>query len=206
MDRTRFEESREDIAIALEAATALLVRHLGKDLSLTSVAVLSTLGREGPVRLAVLAATACVSQPSMTQLVQRLERDGLATRVSDPADGRGTLVGITDAGRGLLGDLRRARRGRLAELMETVSAEDEATLALAMHAALPILRRLRDNAARRRVSHEAASAGSLHAARDRVLSDAPLSTMPGGRSAAAQPAARALSPALLIPQEVQHDD
>jgi DNA-binding MarR family transcriptional regulator len=173
MDHTRFENSREDIALALERATALLVRHLGehRDLSLTSAAVLSTLGAEGPVRLTALAEAACVSQPSMTQLVQRLERDGRATRVSDPEDGRGTLVGITDAGRELLADLRRARRSRLAELLTTLSAEDEATLTLAMHTALPILQRLIDNAARRRASSETASAGSLHGARDQVLSD-----------------------------------
>ncbi|HYZ57653.1 MAG TPA: MarR family transcriptional regulator, partial [Streptosporangiaceae bacterium] len=46
-----------------------------------------------------LAAAECVSQPSMSQLVQRLEQQGLATRASDPADGRAALIAITDAGR-----------------------------------------------------------------------------------------------------------
>jgi DNA-binding MarR family transcriptional regulator len=188
MDHTRFENSREDIALALEAATALLVRHLAehRDLSLTSTAVLARLGAEGPVRLTALAEAACVSQPSMTQLVQRLERDGRATRVSDPEDGRATLVGITDAGRELLAELRRGRRSRLAELLTTLSAEDEATLTLAMHAALPILQRLFDNAGRSRASSEAASVGSLQGVRDEVRSDARL--------------------VLLPTQEVQHDD
>jgi DNA-binding MarR family transcriptional regulator len=191
MEHTRFADSREDIALALEESTALLLRHLGepRDLSLTSAVVLSRIGAEGPVRLTALAAGACVSQPSMTQLVQRLERGGLATRVSDPEDGRGTLVGITDDGRGVLADLRRARRSRLAELMTTLSAEDEATLTLAMHAARPVLQRLIDNAARRRVSGEAAGAGSLHRAPDQVLSDTRVSATDGEPSAAAQPTA-----------------
>ena len=146
-------EHREEIAEAFEGAAALLLKHLAdrRDLSLTAAAVLATLRTDGPVRLTALAVAIGVRQPTMTQLVQRLERDGLATRVSDPADGRGTVVAITDAGRALLVDLRQARRGRLAALLRSLSAEDEATLAEAMHVALPILQRLIDNASEGRV-------------------------------------------------------
>ena len=154
MDRMPFQENQECIPQALERAAALLVRHLREpgDVSLTSQVVLSTLRADGPVRLTLLAATAGVSQPSMTQTVQRLEAEGLATRVSDPEDGRGTLVGITDAGRALLAESRLARRARLAELLTTLSVDDEATLTLAMHVALPILERLVDTATHRRVA------------------------------------------------------
>ena len=82
----------------------------------------------------------------MTELVHRLERQGLAVRVDDPEDGRAALVDITDAGRALLDDRRRDRRERLAELLTALSPEEEATLTLAMHVALPIIRRLIDNA------------------------------------------------------------
>jgi hypothetical protein len=82
----------------------------------------------------------------MTQLIQRLERDGLAARTSDPADGRAILVGITDAGRALMAEVREGLRGRLAELLTTLSVEDEATLSLAMHVALPIIQRLNERA------------------------------------------------------------
>ena len=37
----------------------------------------------------------------MTQLVGRMEREGLVVRLIDPEDGRATLVAITDAGRAL---------------------------------------------------------------------------------------------------------
>jgi DNA-binding MarR family transcriptional regulator len=82
----------------------------------------------------------------MTELVQRLERQRLVTRVDDPEDGRVALVTITDAGRAPLDDQRRGRRDQLAELLTALPAEDEATLALAMHVALPIIRRLIHNA------------------------------------------------------------
>ena len=79
----------------------------------------------------------------MTQLIQRLERQGLATRINDPEDGRVALVNITNAGRALMDDRRRDRRDRLAELLKAVSPEDEATLTLAANVALPIIRATR---------------------------------------------------------------
>jgi DNA-binding MarR family transcriptional regulator len=84
----------------------------------------------------------------MTQIIQRLERDGLVSRLDDPLDGRATLVGITGAGRARLDELRRARRERTAALLATLAADDEMTLADAMETALPILERLRDIAVR----------------------------------------------------------
>ncbi len=140
--------SREHTAEALEQASILTARHLtGRaGLSLTASMALETLNREGPVRLTALAVAAGISQPSMTQLVHRLERQGLAIRVHDPKDGRAALVDITDAGRALLDDRQRDRRGRLAELLTVLSPEEEATLTLAAHVALPIIRRLIHNA------------------------------------------------------------
>ena len=137
---------------ALERGTTLVVRHLAdrqggrQRLSLTSAMALARLENEGLARLTALAAAEGVSQPAMTQLVQRLEREGLATRVNDPEDGRAALVGITEAGRALLVDRRRARHDRLAELLATLSPADEAALGLALHVALPIIERLTRNA------------------------------------------------------------
>jgi DNA-binding MarR family transcriptional regulator len=152
VDRRCSEVHREDIAEALEQGAALVVRHMAdrQGFGLTYVAVLSKLGREGPVRATVLATEAGVSQPAITQLIQRLERQGLANRVSDPDDGRAALVSITDEGRTLLADLRRDRHGRVADLLATLSPEDETALALAMHVAMPIIQRLIHNATHRR--------------------------------------------------------
>ena len=140
--------SREDIAEALEQAAILITRHLTAraGLSLTGALALSKLTEEGPVRLTALATAAGISQPSMTELVQRLERQGLAIRLVDPEDGRAALVDITHTGRALLDDRRRDRRDRLAELLTTLSPEDEATLTLAVHVAHPIIQRLIHNA------------------------------------------------------------
>ncbi len=131
----------------LEQASILTTRHIpNQALSLTSALALSRLNKEGPIRLTTLAAAEGIAQPSMTQLIQRLERQGLATRINDPEDGRVALVNITNAGRALMDDRRRDRRDRLAELLKALSPEDEAALILAANVALPIIRRLVHNA------------------------------------------------------------
>jgi DNA-binding MarR family transcriptional regulator len=99
-----------------------------------------------------------IAQPAMTQLVSRLEREGLVLRLIDPEDARATLVAITDAGRALRAELHRAADARMAELLERLSADDQATLALAMRVAMPLLEQLtRDNATRPRSEPAAAS-------------------------------------------------
>jgi DNA-binding MarR family transcriptional regulator len=152
VDQSYRGAGREEVAEGLEQAAILMVRHMSDRtaLSLTASMALDTLNRKGPVRVTTLAAAARIGQPSMTELVQRLERQGLVTRVDDPEDGRAALVTITNAGRALMDDQRRDRRDRLADLLAALPAEDEATLTLAMHVALPVIRRLIDDAQRSR--------------------------------------------------------
>lgn len=141
---------RDDIADALHLGALLLTRYLASStggLSLTARAVLARVDDDGPSRLTGLATAGGITQPAMTQLVGRLERDGLVVRLIDPDDGRGTLVDITDAGRALRAQHRQTQRDNLAELLEALSPDDEATLSLAMRVALPLLGELRNVAA-----------------------------------------------------------
>lgn len=116
------------------------------ELSASAAFVLNRVCREGPIRLTTLAAREGVSQPSMTQLIQRLERVDLVTRLADPDDGRATLVGITPRGQALLDDRKRVRRERLTQLLATLTPDEECELWLAARVALPVLSRLAANA------------------------------------------------------------
>jgi len=127
----------EQIAAVFESAAVLAVRHLIFGQSLTSAWVLAQLDDVGPARISELAAAGGVSQPSMTELVGRLEREDLVARFTDPRDGRATLVDITASGRTQRLHLRRSVRGRMIELLEALAVEDQATLNLAMRAASP---------------------------------------------------------------------
>ncbi len=121
---------------------SLVIRGVAenRDLSLTAAAALGSLDRLGPQRITTLAATEGVSQPSMTQLVQRLEHRGLVTRTSDPSDGRVALVSLTEQGRAAIAE-RRARNARtIATLLEDLPEDDVRTLAAGMAAVLPAIR------------------------------------------------------------------
>jgi DNA-binding MarR family transcriptional regulator len=126
--------------------TAVLERLIGlfrslspsDGLSLTAAATLATLDRSGPCRLTALAAHEGVTQPAMTQLVDRLQGAGLLDRVPDPADGRAVQVRITGEGRALLARRRAVRAERVAGLLARLNPGDQALLT----AALPALEAL----------------------------------------------------------------
>lgn len=140
----------EDIAGALAEVAGAVIRSLAdrQGMSFTTASTLSRLEREGPVRLTALAVAEGVAQPSMTQLVRRLENQGLATRISDPGDGRVTLVAITDSGRAVLAERRRERNARLGRLLATLSEDERRALGSAMRTALPLVRRIADEQVR----------------------------------------------------------
>jgi DNA-binding MarR family transcriptional regulator len=131
------------VTATLERVFELLRRLTPLDgLSLTTASTLGRLTRSGPHRLSDLAVAEGVTQPAMTQLVSRLERDGLATRGSDPADGRVVVVTVTEAGRDAVQRRRSARADRMAALLTALPEEDRAAIA----AALPAIGRLADAA------------------------------------------------------------
>ncbi|MFD7668337.1 MarR family winged helix-turn-helix transcriptional regulator [Streptomyces sp. NPDC059788] len=108
-------------------------------LSVTTLSVLDTLAfSDGPLRLTELTRSEQVSQPGITQLVTRLERDGLVERRPDPSDGRAVLVRITEAGR-RVGRSRHADRTRhLEPLVARLTSGQRQAIA----EALPALTRL----------------------------------------------------------------
>jgi DNA-binding MarR family transcriptional regulator len=133
----------EDAAVAagFERFYEVLRRLTPREqLSLTAASTLRRLERSGPHRLCELHAPEGVSQPAMTQLVTRLERDGLAARGSDPEDGRAVVVSITDAGRAAVARRREGRARALSELLQQLPAADHAAIV----AALPAMERLSD--------------------------------------------------------------
>lgn len=147
-DESSEQVAGESVGCFLDEAVDLTARFLTDrtDLSVSAMFAINRVRREGPLRLTTLAAKEGISQPSMTQLITRLERQGFLTRTADPEDGRVTLVGITEVGQDALADRRRLRRERLGELLETLTPGEQNALLLSAHVALPILRRLAANA------------------------------------------------------------
>lgn len=131
--------SGAELAVVLEQ----LVRFLRQvptagGLSPAASSALSRLRREGPLRLTELAHAEKVSQPGMTQLVGRLEREGLVRRTASADDRRCVLVEATEAGIDLLERRRAERAQTLQRMIDRLDPQDRA----AVVAALPALARL----------------------------------------------------------------
>ncbi|WP_256328575.1 MarR family winged helix-turn-helix transcriptional regulator [Nocardioides sp. YR527] len=135
------EVTGRDLAPTMERLVRL-VREVSTagEVSTTGAAVLARLGRLGGQRITDLARAEGVSQPAMTQLVNRLEQDGLVLRTSDSADRRGVLVETTDRGR----EVTTARRTQRAEVLEAALERLDGADRTAIAAALPALDRLVD--------------------------------------------------------------
>jgi DNA-binding MarR family transcriptional regulator len=107
-------------------------------LSFTTLSVLHTLAHDGPLRLSELTASEQVSQPAITQIVTKLEQDGLVERHPDPSDGRATLVHITTKGAAIVEGRQAERITRLTDLAARLTPAERTAIA----AALPALARL----------------------------------------------------------------
>src|SRR6202789_3628965 len=99
----------------------------GCGLSLARTKVLTRLKEDGPTRQNVLATYFGMAPHSITDIVDALERQGLAERRPDPTDRRAKLVAITGAGEACL-DVANATRERLLKhVFGALSQEDLAT-------------------------------------------------------------------------------
>lgn len=128
-----------ELTAVLESFVRMFIRLPSvQRLSFTTLSVLHTLARLGPMRLTELTASEQVTQSAVTQIVAKLERDGLVARRPDPSDGRAVLVSVTAAGAAIVDGRRADRIGHLARLVAGLTGEERAAVARA----LPALGRL----------------------------------------------------------------
>ena len=85
-----------------------------------------------------LAQLARIEQPSMAQMLGRMERDGLVARSPDPRDGRSSLVSLTDLALQQINDVRQVLLRGNEEALAGMTDQDVAILA-------DLLTRLIDN-------------------------------------------------------------
>jgi DNA-binding MarR family transcriptional regulator len=95
----------------------------------STLSVLHTLERTGPMRLTDLLPTEQLKQPALTSLVAKLEQDGLLQRRPDPSDGRASLISLTGAGREIVRSRHAHRVAKLTALVDRLTPEERAVLA-----------------------------------------------------------------------------
>jgi DNA-binding MarR family transcriptional regulator len=92
--------------------TRLMMRSGAHKLSRTEVGVLSTLS-DGPRRITELAQTEALAQPTVTQLVDKLEGRGLVSRARSGEDARVVMVEVTPAGTEVFEEVRSEIRANM---------------------------------------------------------------------------------------------
>jgi DNA-binding MarR family transcriptional regulator len=100
----------------------------GCGLSLARTKVLMRLSAQGSLRQSALAAELGLAPHSITDIVDALERAGLAERQPDPTDRRAKLVAITSAGQACLGVANATRDRLLTQIFGALSQEERSTL------------------------------------------------------------------------------
>ena len=105
---------------------ARLMARLGDELlapygfSVGQLPVLGMLSEGEALPQKLLAQGAKIEQPSMAQMLNRMERDGLIHRAPDPADKRSSLISLTETARNqlpaVLDDMKRGGNDALAGL------------------------------------------------------------------------------------------
>jgi DNA-binding MarR family transcriptional regulator len=127
--RTSPTREVQDVADRLHSAALHLLRRLRIEddalgVSPSRLSALSVVVYAGPLAIGALATAEGVAAPTMTRLVDGLERDGFVRRRRDPADARGVLVDATPAGKRILTRGRAQRVQTLAATLASLSADE----------------------------------------------------------------------------------
>jgi DNA-binding MarR family transcriptional regulator len=91
-------------------------------------AALAALRRHGPMTPSELAAHEGIARPTATGLIRRMGELGYVTREPDARDRRSCSVRLTPKGEELIAELRARREARLARELDSLGADDLATL------------------------------------------------------------------------------
>jgi DNA-binding MarR family transcriptional regulator len=122
-----------DVADRLHSLAIHLLRRLRRvdvasGLSGPRLSALSVVVFGGPVSLSDLAAAEQVRRPTMTRLVQGLQRDGYVRRTPDPIDGRAIRIVATAKGERVMRAGRERRVAMLTTLLLELPADELASV------------------------------------------------------------------------------
>lgn len=98
------------------------------EFSHTQIHVLMWLGVDGPLMMGELARRAGITEKTITGVVDRLEKAGVAARLRDAEDRRVVRVGLTDSGREMFKDLEATMRKRFAGFLSLLDRTERDTL------------------------------------------------------------------------------
>ena len=119
-----------ELRVVLGKLKRRLREHANKgDLSLSQMAALGTLDREGPATVTTLARAEGVRPQSMGATVAALQEAGLVSGTPDPTDGRQVMLSLTERARGWIKASRTAGEDWLSQAIRShLSAAEQEEL------------------------------------------------------------------------------
>ncbi|HTW64622.1 MAG TPA: MarR family transcriptional regulator [Bryobacteraceae bacterium] len=123
----------ESAVVDFTQAIGLLVRRVraaasSHELSLTELAVLARLAKNGPATTADLARAESMKPQSMGTTIAALEEMGLVERRPHPTDGRQVNIELTAKGAAVRKNVKDAKRTWLAQAIARLDERDRETL------------------------------------------------------------------------------
>ena len=129
---TKASEREEFIAAwrrffgAVRRARGRNVAQSGEELSLSQLYVLIALRDEGELRVGALAEAAGLAAPTVTRMLDGLEKEGVVTRQHSKEDRRCVTASLTDRGVELVDAKRKAVDEKLGTVYDSLEAADRA--------------------------------------------------------------------------------
>jgi DNA-binding MarR family transcriptional regulator len=128
------------LATVIEDFNTVFIRLASvQRLNFSTLSVLHSLSRGGPMRLTDLLVAEQIKQPALSSLVSKLEGAGWVSRRPDPSDGRAALLSLTSAGEMVVQSRHADRVAMLTRLTDRLDGHDRAVLADAQEVLLRLV-------------------------------------------------------------------
>jgi len=124
----RAEELAQELMRQLELLSG---SKLQEDISYGQYKVLSVIHNQGPISVGSLGRLVGSAQSTTSEMVARLTKSGLVTKVRGPYDGRVVMVELTDQGRQLMKRRRKKVREAYQALFAKISGQEQESLIIA---------------------------------------------------------------------------
>jgi len=95
------------------------------DITQTQIFTIMTLSEESPIRLSELRQKLHITAPTVTGIVDRLEKSGYVSRMPDPNDRRAIHVDLTPKGRAIAKKLKTTIKKKWKNLLVKLSDTDQ---------------------------------------------------------------------------------
>jgi len=132
-DKINLGSTDRSLPIALLRARETVMEPVRDMLSESGISeqkwrVLRVVEETGPTQQTSIAKAACLLLPSLTRIINAMEKDGLLTRQPDQKDGRISLISITEKGRALIAEHAAESQKIFGEIKDQFGSENLDTL------------------------------------------------------------------------------